>query len=41
VTGRDADPDAVARALTEALAPVGGEHPFKPALAATVISAVR
>jgi len=38
---RGADPDAVVRALTDALVPIGGEHPFKPALAATVISAVR
>jgi SAM-dependent methyltransferase len=37
---RGADPDAVARALTAALIPVGGERPFKPTLAATVISAV-
>ena len=38
---RGADPDAVVRELTEALVPVGGERPFKPALAATVISAGR
>jgi ubiquinone/menaquinone biosynthesis C-methylase UbiE len=38
---RGADTDAVTRALTDALIPVGGKHPFKPALAATVISAVR
>jgi len=38
---RGADPDAVARALTEALVPLGGRRPFKPALAATVIVAVR
>jgi ubiquinone/menaquinone biosynthesis C-methylase UbiE len=38
---RGANPDEVARALTDALIPVGGEHPFKPLLAATVITAVR
>ncbi len=38
---RGADADAVSRALTDALLPVGGERPFRPALAATVISAVR
>ncbi|MGD0714616.1 MAG: class I SAM-dependent methyltransferase [Gaiellaceae bacterium] len=38
---RGADPDAVVRALTDALVPVGGERPFKPTLAATVIKAVR
>ena len=38
---RDADADAVKHALTDALIPVGGERPFKPALAATVITAVR
>ena len=38
---RDANVDTVTHALTDALIPVGGEHPFKPGLAATVISAVR
>ena len=38
---RGADPDAVVGALTEALVPVGGRRPFKPVLAATVITAVR
>jgi SAM-dependent methyltransferase len=38
---RGGDPDAVAVALTDALIPVGGERPFRPALAATVITAVR
>ena len=38
---RGADADAVTHALTEVLIPVGGERPFKPAHAATVISAVR
>jgi SAM-dependent methyltransferase len=38
---RGADPDAVAVALTEALIPVSGERPFRPALAATVITAIR
>jgi ubiquinone/menaquinone biosynthesis C-methylase UbiE len=38
---RDANVDTVRHALTEALIPLGGEHPFKPELAATVISAVR
>jgi SAM-dependent methyltransferase len=37
---RGGDPDAVAAALTDALIPVGGERPFRPALAATVITAV-
>ena len=41
LAARGADRDAVVRALTDALIPVGGERPFKPALAATVISAVR
>ena len=41
LAARRADVDAVSRALTVALVPLGGEHPFKPALAATVISAVR
>ena len=38
---RDADADTVTQALADALVPVGGERPFAPALAATVISAVR
>jgi ubiquinone/menaquinone biosynthesis C-methylase UbiE len=38
---RDANADTVTHALTDALIPVGGERPFKPALAATVISAAR
>jgi ubiquinone/menaquinone biosynthesis C-methylase UbiE len=38
---RGADPEAVARELTRALIPVGGERPFEPPLAATVITAVR
>ena len=38
---RDADLDAVIRALTDALIPHGGDQPFKPTLAATVISATR
>ena len=38
---RGADAGEVAQALTEALIPVGGERPFKPPLAATVIHAVR
>jgi ubiquinone/menaquinone biosynthesis C-methylase UbiE len=38
---RGANPDEVARVLTDALIPVGGEHPFKPPLAATVIKPVR
>lgn len=38
---RGADVQAVTRALTDALIPVGGERPFEPAQAATVISAVR
>jgi ubiquinone/menaquinone biosynthesis C-methylase UbiE len=38
---RGANPDEVARALTDALIPVGGERPFKPSLAAAVINAVR
>jgi hypothetical protein len=35
---RNADLDAVIRALTDALVPHGGDQPFKPTLAATVIS---
>jgi SAM-dependent methyltransferase len=38
---RDADVAAVTYALTDALIPLGGDQPFRPALAATVISAVR
>jgi ubiquinone/menaquinone biosynthesis C-methylase UbiE len=38
---RGADTDLVTRALIDALIPIGGEHPFKPPLAATVISAAR
>jgi SAM-dependent methyltransferase len=38
---RDADIAAVIRALTDALVPHGGDQPFTPALAATVISATR
>jgi ubiquinone/menaquinone biosynthesis C-methylase UbiE len=41
LAARDADVDAVTRVLTDALIPVGGERPFKPALAAAVISARR
>jgi ubiquinone/menaquinone biosynthesis C-methylase UbiE len=41
LTDRGANIDAVRHALTEALIPVGGEHPFRPELAATVICAVR
>jgi ubiquinone/menaquinone biosynthesis C-methylase UbiE len=41
LAARGADPDAVVRALTDALVPIAGEQPFKPALAATVITAVR
>jgi ubiquinone/menaquinone biosynthesis C-methylase UbiE len=41
LAGRDADVAAVTHALTGALIPVGGEQPFKPPLAATVIRAVR
>jgi SAM-dependent methyltransferase len=41
LAARGADADAVSRALTDALIPVGGDRPFRPALAATVISAVR
>ena len=36
-----ANPDEVARELTDALIPVGGEQPFKPPQAATVIKGVR
>ena len=39
---RSADPDAVVGALADALVPLaGGRRPFKPALAATIISATR
>ena len=38
---RDAHIETVVHAITEALAPVGGERLFKTALAATVISALR
>ena len=38
---RGADFDAVIRALTDALVPHGGDQPFKPTLAATVITATR
>jgi ubiquinone/menaquinone biosynthesis C-methylase UbiE len=38
---RGADADAVAHALTAAVLPLGDQRPFTPALAATVISAVR
>ena len=38
---RGADLDAVRDVLTAALIPVGGDTPFEPLLAATVISAVR
>lgn len=38
---RGADPDAVVSTLADALVHVGGKRPFKPALAATVISAFR
>jgi ubiquinone/menaquinone biosynthesis C-methylase UbiE len=38
---RGANIDMVRHALTEALIPVGGEHPFRPELAATVIGAIR
>ena len=38
---RGADTEAVTRALTDALIPVGGKQPFEPPLAATIISAVR
>jgi ubiquinone/menaquinone biosynthesis C-methylase UbiE len=41
LAARGADPDAVVRALTEALAPTPGEQRINPALAATVITAVR
>jgi ubiquinone/menaquinone biosynthesis C-methylase UbiE len=41
LAARDADVDTVTRALTDALIPVGGEQPFKPPLAATVIRAAR
>lgn len=41
LAARDADVDSVTHALTEALIPLGGDRPFRPALAATVISAVR
>lgn len=39
LAARGAETDAVARALTEAVIPLGGNEPFKPLLAATVISA--
>jgi len=38
---RGADIDAVTQALTAALIPIGGDRPFEPQLAATVISARR
>jgi ubiquinone/menaquinone biosynthesis C-methylase UbiE len=38
---RGANPDEVALVLTDALIPIGGDRPFKPPLAATVITAVR
>jgi SAM-dependent methyltransferase len=38
---RNADVDAVTQALTDALTPLGGARPFRQALAATVIRAVR
>jgi SAM-dependent methyltransferase len=41
LAARGCDIDAVTRALTAALIPVGGDHPFEPLLAATVITAVR
>ena len=41
LAARGADSDAVVRALTDALVPIAGEKPFRPALAATVITAVR
>jgi ubiquinone/menaquinone biosynthesis C-methylase UbiE len=41
LAARGADPDAVVRALTDALVPIAGDQPFEPSLAATVITAVR
>ena len=41
LAARDADTQAVTRALTEVLIPLGGEQPFRPALAAIVLTAVR
>jgi hypothetical protein len=41
LAARSADPDEVVHALTDALVPIAGDQPFKPALAATVITAVR
>jgi hypothetical protein len=41
LVARDADTEAVTRALTEALIPLGGDQPFRPALAAIVLTAVR
>ena len=41
LAARGADPDAVVHALNDALVPIAGGQPFKPALAATVITAVR
>jgi len=41
LAARGSDIDAVTRALTAALIPVGGDHPFEARLAATVISAAR
>ena len=41
LAARDADVDAVTHALTDALIPLGGDRPFRPALAAMVITAVR
>jgi ubiquinone/menaquinone biosynthesis C-methylase UbiE len=41
LVARDADTDAVTRALTDALIPLGGDQPFRPALAALVLTAVR
>ena len=41
LAARGSDIDAVTRAFTVALIPVGGNHPFELQLAATVISAVR
>ena len=41
LTARDADTEAVTSSLTEALIPHGGDQPFRPALAAIVLTAVR
>lgn len=41
LAARGADLDAVVRALTDALVPIAGGQPFRPALAATVITAER